>query len=364
MPSPKHSSAKRKNGPPVAGRKKNLFLANLEGLPRAPRFSSHEWADYLELLCLVNVDGQLSKADALDRIRPRVDDLREGGEGVSNQNGQGPPQTSGDQSTTGGPDTSPGQATDAWSTQAHELYKHLAFRSRVFGNFYPFVVNAKQDELSTKVATDLEQKFYISLLLSANLTYIGPKHHQLTSSFEVLSLEVLKRFLPNGAEAHIFGTSPLLPKRYKGTLWKKINQLADDLKERVIAMETDFPPTDVGDGGLDLVGWVPCGDGLNSMLSVFGQSACTDEWKRKQATSTPEAWRRKLTFAACPYNMVFIPFCLRNADGSWHVGSTIQSIMIDRLRFTYFLRDKMDMFQKLPSHEMVDEILKLKEDIV
>jgi len=303
----------------------------------------------------------LTKADALDRIRPRVEDLCEGG---SNLNSEVIDEGAEDP---GRSDVSPqgsGKNNDSWSAHIHELYKHLAFRSRVFGDFYPFAADGTVGVLSVKHPLSLANKFYLSLLLSANLSYVGKEHHRLTSSFEVLSLEVLKQTLPSGAEAHIFGTSSLLPRRYTGTLWKKINQLAGDLKERVIALESDFAGTDVGDGGLDLVGWCPCGDGLNSMPSVFGQSACTNDWVRKQATSAMESWRRKMTFSACPHNMVFIPYCLRNADGSWHVGSTIQSILIDRLRFVYFLKNKLDVFDSLPSRAFVDEILKGKESVV
>jgi hypothetical protein len=327
---------------------KTSFADNLENLPEVAYANTHQWADYLELLCLMDCDGLLSKADVQDRVRPRADDFQEGGEGLP---------TSTD-------DEPRGKITDNWDAEIIEWYKHLAYRSQAFGDSYPFLINDARDEISTKSNLDLNQKLYVSLLLSANLGYIGADHHRLTSSFEVLSVEVLKGCLPNGAEVHLFGTSPLLPKRYTGNLWTKINKLASDLKERVIAPETDFTATNVGDGGLDIIGWIPCGDEMNGLLAVFGQSACTPHWVRKQASSAPEAWRRRMTFTATPYNMVFIPYCLRNADGTWHVGSSIQSVLMDRQRMIFLLKNRNAFFNDLPSRKMVDEILAQKAGVV
>jgi hypothetical protein len=324
------------------------FYESLQNLPEATQFNVHIWVDYLEMLCLVDNDGELSKADVQDRLRPRADDLKEGGDDLRDSAAE-----------------TSGQKTDEWVSLINEWYRHLEYRQRTFGDFYPFLLSDNGNVLEQKPALDNKHKFYISLLLSANLNYVGRSHHALTTSFEVISLEVLKRCLPQEAEVHIYGTSPLRPPhRYPGNLWAKITRLANDIKEKVIAEESDFASTNVGDGGLDVVGWVPCGDQAGSLLLVFGQSACTPEWVRKQASSSPEAWRRKMTFTAVPYNMVFIPFCLRNSDGSWHSGSTIQSILMDRQRITHFFERKMEVFQELPSRGIVEKILTSKEGVV
>ena len=56
--------------------KKPSPLIELQTLPSTS--DGHEWADYIELLCLTNKDGRISKADVLDFVRERIKDLKEG----------------------------------------------------------------------------------------------------------------------------------------------------------------------------------------------------------------------------------------------------------------------------------------------
>jgi hypothetical protein len=332
----------------IRAKKATTFLERLQNLPDGVQFEMHVWVDYLEMLCLIDNDNELSQADVQDRLRPRVDDLKEGSGDIVDSSVE-----------------VAGEKTDNWVSRVKEWFWQLEYRQKTFGDFYPFELTGNGTLLIKKSDLTQKQKFYISLLLSANLNYVGQKHHALTSSFEVISFEVMKCCLPKEAEVHIYGTSPLRPPhRYPGNLWAKIQKLASDIKEKVIALETDFAATNVGDGGLDIIGWLPCGDKNNSLLLIFGQSACTPDWIRKQATSSPEAWRRKLSFAASPYNMMFIPYCLRNADGTWHAAHTIQSILVDRQRIAHFLKEKLAFFKDLPSYGLVEEILTLKEGVV
>jgi hypothetical protein len=347
-----------------AAKKRDSFPDNLEKLPSEPRYASHAWVDYLELLCLADVDGLLLKNDALDRIKPRSQDLMEGAEPLGQAASEADSSFEPQSIEVSAGESSSAELDDKWTEQIGKLFEHFHFRAKAFGAFYPFTYDSSKGVLSRTSQFDLKQKFYISLLLSANLSYIGKQHHALTNSFEALSEQVVKTFLPHGAEVHVFGTTTLASQRYKGNAWAKVNALAKDLKERVTAPEGDFAPTNVGDSGLDFVAWVPPGDDCGSLLTIFGQCACTDEWVKKQFTSSPESWRTKMTFSAQPHNMIVIPICLRNADGTWHVGSDIRSIMIDRPRVVHCLKDRMDMFEKLPSSKVVDELIQLSQSVV
>jgi hypothetical protein len=326
----------------------SLQLINLDSLPKSS--SPHIWADYIELLCLVNVDRMISKADLLDRIQERKD---LGGE------------IDGDEEEKD-LDVEPSLAAvdDKFVRQVEEWFQHLEYRAHVFNEFYPFYQSPdylfRLREEITK-----EHLLYFFLLLSSSLRYIKGRKSLLTGCFEVISARALKAALPKGAEVHLFGSSnPIKARtRYKGHLWHKINQLARDIGEKVIVPESEFSKYNVGDKGLDVVGWVPLGDKASGLLLVFGQCACTEDWVKKQHSSHASAWRSTMTFIAPPSNMAFIPFCFRNIDGSWHKARNIyESIVVDRQRLIYLLRDNYHTFiLEVPCFEAVEKVLQQQE---
>jgi hypothetical protein len=152
--------------------------------------------------------------------------------------------------------------------------------------------------------------------------------------------------------------------RYTGNILTKIRRLAADLHEAPKAKEADFPPNATGDEGLDLVGWVPWGDDAPGRVLFFAQCACSkDEWVAKQHSSSAEGWRNKIDFTVPPANVAFIPVCFRKADGSWHSTADIQSIVVDRLRLLYLLRDRIDIFKRQPSFEVVQAAIRQREPV-
>ncbi len=339
-------------------------LTDLGKLPNTPYFDVHVWVDYIELLCLVNLDRQMSKADVLDRVRIRAQDLPEG---IDTEEEIDP-----DDAFLEDEDeeedisaASPAEINDKWSTLASDWYRHLSYRAGVFGKSYPFVMSDMGDVLKAKRVINPEAKLYIFLLLASNLRYFSKKDSSpLTRSFELLSAQALKSFFSDMAEVHVFGTSAKAGGRYGGTLWQKVNKLAADLGEKVVADKDNFPDEDTGDNGLDIVAWVPLGDNNSHRLIVLGQCACTLKWGPKQSSSSTDMWRQTMTLGAGTGNIIFIPFCLRRADGTWHRKTDIQSILIDRLRFTHLLQSKVTLLEKQSAYQVVERALAQREQPV
>lgn len=318
-------------------------LTELDRLPRSSE--DHAWADYIELLCLVNLDREFSKADLVDRIQERKD--------------LGESQDDPDDDAS----VRPATIGDRRRQRIDDYFRHLRFRESAFAEFYPFSLTRNRIVLRMYEPLSAKQRFYVFLLLSANLRYVKIHTDAITNCFEVVSGEALKQLLPEGAEVHIFG-----PRhggsRYTGGLWDKINLLAGDLKEIVVALEDEFSSQDTGDGGLDLVGWVPMGDEAPSRLLVFGQCACTPEWESKQYSSSALNWRSYINFTAPPTNIAFIPFCFRRTDGRWHKKRLIsETTLIDRQRLLYLLRNADVIIESHPCHELVQRALEQREPV-
>src|SRR5687768_11122497 len=97
----------------MLGHRTSRRTIKLDRTPRAPKFDVHVWADYVELLCLFNVDGEISRIDVVDRVRERARDLGEG---------SGPRE----EDVTGTPGAS--EADDRWSILVSDWFANLHHR--------------------------------------------------------------------------------------------------------------------------------------------------------------------------------------------------------------------------------------------
>ncbi len=317
-------------------------------LPNHRLSSIHHFADWIELLCIADVDGIMDDSRVRQEARQQKYDLGEGNLADENEDGSVEAQDK--------PET-----IDRWNNRVANWFAHLRFRSRQFGDTYPFTISDGEDIVTLKAGLTSNQKLYLVLLMSSNLRYFGKHESDLTASFEVICLELFRAISPRSAEVGLFGANKLNDGEFSGKLWDKIQKLAARLHEQVLAKETDFDKNDSGDHGLDLISHIPTGDNLPGTAIMLGQCACTTEWVSKQDSSSGEAWRNVITLMSRPLNVIFIPFCLRNSDGSWHrPGDQRGHVMMDRQRLLFMLKGSVDALLKLPAFTAVDELLKTK----
>ena len=327
-------------------------LENLHKLPRSQE--SHLWADYVELLCLANLDGEASQADVLDRVRAGQDLVRER---ADPRDGGGPAASA--------EEMAHAEFSDKEVEKVKDWFRHLEYRQRAFEGFYPFTLSEDGHTLLRLAPMTQRRKLYVFLLVASNLRCIKKGYwNKITAAFEYASRDALRSYLPDGAKTYVFGKNMLnRGGRYSGRLWDKINRLAEDLVEKVLVSEDEFGPSDTGDHGLDVVGWVPIGDTAPGFLLVFSQCTCNMDWHEKQWQSSRLNWDPVITFTSPPNNLVFIPYCFRNADGSWRRRRDIKrSILVDRLRLIHLLRKEYGSLRTV-TFEVVNEALKYREPV-
>ncbi len=329
-----------------------MLFKELDRLPRSSE--EHYLADYVELLCLVNLDRMVTKGEILDRFKERQDFSDEAGciergfeeeakdEGVDMD------------------DMTVAEVNDKWAAKIDRIFEHLDYRRRAFGPYYPFVTG--EGELRCIKQISKKRRLYVYLLLASNLRYIGSGGSKLTASFETASQEALRYILPKKAEVHIFGTSETCQRHYAGNLYNKIKKLAEDLREAVHPQidSIAFSKHNSGDMGLDLVAFVPMKDAQNFLLVIFGQCACTEKWAEKQHSSSAQSWRGIIPLVVEPVNAIFIPMCFRSPDGSWYNPLKIKAVMFDRLRLVHMLGNRLDFSSHL-CDGLVNEALASRE---
>lgn len=339
----------------------NNYLSALGKKPDG--LTSSNWADYLELLCLANIDGELSEEDVIKRLKLRLKDLKEGSKNeilIENEL----------ESDLGSNASNRARISDQWETKLKDWFGILSMRQITYGDFYPFKIDRGEIILKAKRLSK-KQKLYVYLLLCSNL-YLFPKSdsNQLSNSFEILSFETFKNILPSDAKVYLFGKNPLNKRGpFKGSLsfWTKVNNLASILNESLSPRmnELDYPPTNTGDGGLDIVAWIPTPDNLSSKIIFMAQCAC-GEWTKKIHESSDADWDSRIDFTTSTINNIFIPYCFRQSNGNWQRAADIKkAFLLDRKRILdYSCKKKIIDHKNIPSFNIVDEIFKAKEPVI
>jgi hypothetical protein len=302
------------------------------------------------MLCLINVDGQISQNDFIDRIKGDDRDLEDSDDYTDEKSNI--------------------KENERFSLFAEDCFKLGEYRQNVFRYFYPFRLSEDRKNILLTSDISLKNKIYFFLLFCSNLGYLRDYTNEFTSSFENFSHKCFTRILPSHiSRSYLFGSSNIDQIQNDDekslSFWKKINELADNIKESVVIQRDKLSRSNMGDGGLDIVGWIELGDNCPHKPLFFGQCACTSEWNVKQNSSKYDRWTNFITFSTYPLNFIFIPFAFRGANGDWHEAHFIEkSILFDRLRLIINFIDGDEEFKQYISSPIVDEIINLKESII
>ncbi len=339
-----------------------LLLDTLENLPSVK--DEHIWADYVELLCLTSLDTTISKAGIVDRINERHDvgensPVNDETDNIDHYDFNSLEETR----------TMP-SAIDSRNEQfIEDVFSHLEYRDvNTLKGTYPFEFSPKRNSLSLRSSLSKEQKLYLFFLIASNIRCLTQStKSKVPDLFEVISRDALKNYMPSPTQVYIFGTNTYDDaKRYKGVLVDKIKKLAEDLGDKPHFKPKDFKPTNTGDGGLDIVAWLPFKSGTTgNNIRLFGQCACTEEWVKKQHTSNTPTWAKRISFGINPINAIFIPFCYHSSNGGWFNEDNIHqgTILFDRIRLMSLLLNHVESIHE-SVFEIVDAALQQKSSYV
>ncbi len=306
-----------------------MMLQNLSTPPNQ-KYKEYLQADFIELLCLVSIDHTISRSEVLDLFIEDADINL-----LNNFNEL---------------DDHIAENSDEQTKQVENWFSILKRREQIFDSTYPFELNSRLNTITRHEQLNEKHKLYIYLLMASCLRHF-PKNYQtkIANSFEIISVEAIKQHFGKIADFHIFGANSLSSSRYSGNKYNKIKQLSEDLFEDLLIGESTFPTTDTGDEGLDIVGWISMEDKTSGMVIVFGQCACTEDWDTKQNSSKYDKWSRLINLSVRPINIIFIPFCFRDVNGTWAGKHRINlSLMVDRVRLLNMLKEVDDPLSFLP----------------
>ena len=313
---------------------------HVNGLPTR-KSDTYGWADLVEILCLLNLDGEVSLPEVIDRVLEL--EL---------------PQSR--------PDRDASKVFTRRKVQSEDWFRHMQYREQVFGEAYPYSVSSDGELAELKQDLKPCQHLYLFLLLASNLKYIdihSGVRNTLTNDFELVSQVALTNSLP-GWEIYLFDSGKHTTGRYAGNTWSKLKTLADDLNHAVNAIQGDFEPTDTADLGLDIVCWMPTKDDTPGLPMVFAQCACTEKWVDKQSTVLFDHWTPLLQFLPAELiSLTMTPIFYRSTHGGWHKTRILKTVLADRLRIMRWLGEDCSVLYSLKSYSVVEEALAYSEPL-
>ena len=316
----------------------NNTLKNLSNVPSESYSNEHYYCDYIELIALISNEDIVSSSDIYARF---LDDGK---------------------ITSSGSDEND-ECTDKWESRINSWYEILKYRGSCYLATYPFII--ARTTIKLKADLNEKQKKYLFLLLNSNLKYVKDRNI-LTSDFEEFSLTAFKNYLPSIANIHRFGKSMANNDRYIGSLANKIDLFASDLNYNTKYESHFFSNHNNGDGGLDIVSWVPFENdsNTNNMSIYFGQCATGKDWTKKQDDT--KKFENYINFKSNISHVLFIPYDGRNIDSKFNEEASLSlNLLFDRSRIINLLAENNEIVNELTSFKsVVDNAILYEENIV
>ena len=317
------------------------ILQNLDGRPKSS--DVYLWCDYIEVRCLAHPDHKFSRGNLLEMVEETAG-LTTAGTDLDDEEPDEDNIDDADTESAGelnAGDPMEGRSltvNDRYEAKVADYFNNLAYRASMFGEAYPFELDASKQELRVRDDINLPLRMlYLQLLLSATLRLVPKaRRHELTEPFEALCTKIFSCLMPTGWEVHRFGAKGST--RYRGHLFTRLKKLADDLRGRLEVEKRHFKTNNAGDGGLDIVAWHPLGGDTRVGIPIaLAQCGCTaEEWTLKSLEASPSVLGSNLKTQADWATYYFMPQDLVDGQGErqdWQRRPSLtKCIVIDRMR--------------------------------
>lgn len=314
------------------------MITNLESMPSNEPYL---WADYIEILAMVNPDRSYSRGDLYSTLQAQPEAILAEAE----ENEDEPEEE--EEAYIAPRRRTPRSISRTYVDRKWSLaVSFIRQRIDLFSDSYPFTLSDDQDTLELRSESDAPfnnlERLYLALLICANIKYVSlGRRHIITRSFELISLPVFESLMPSGSIIKACWAAGGAQAPYTGTLFNKFQGIARDIRCTPNFKARDFSKGNSGDGGIDIVAWHPMGDSRDAIPISFVQCGCSqEEWEAKQLEASPAMLYSKFPVAHRWATYYFLPQDLRWSDGEWaHKSKLGDAIFVDRLRLINISRN-------------------------
>ena len=166
-------------------------MLTLETLPGTR--AHYVYADYAELLCLVNLDGQVSKSDLIDRINDRGNVGERAPRDLDDDDDDSDTEDIFDAVAADTEQYEPSARNSKDERFIEDVFHLLEYRLTTYSDAYPFLFSKKKNAILLRDALTENQRLYVYLLLCANLPRVSRSYYfDITHTFEVVCVGKMK----------------------------------------------------------------------------------------------------------------------------------------------------------------------------
>lgn len=208
-----------------------------------------------------------------------------------------------------------------------EVLLEVQRRKRVGGEGYPFSV----EDISggVRLYVTRRQVPYVFLLLVSTSPAMRKesRHREIDEMFDLVVAEAIKGYLGPCCQSLRFG-SPASGDR-PGRFSDAVPWLADQL-----SLPVGRGPFrgHSGDGGVDVVAWLPFDDGRLGFVVALVQCTVQLKWHKKGRDIIPDVWRGYIDFGKDPLSCLAVPFSIPMGDERWDDLRRATNVVLDRHR--------------------------------
>lgn len=214
-------------------------------------------------------------------------------------------------------------------------------RSRCGGVQYPFKVEASKTGVSITGGTQLfVYGFLLFLCVSQSLRTPG-RLREVDERFDLLVVQSLRGYLGPGSHAIRFGSpaSGARPTRFRDAVRWLGGELSLPTGKGELRSHT-------GDGGADVVAWVPFADKREGFLVVLAQCTVQVNWHSKGKDIVTDRWRGWLDLGKDPTTCLAVPFAVAPGYAAWDEIRRTTHLVFDRIRLVRQLPELPDDLYK------------------
>lgn len=336
--------------------KLTAFFSNRFNLkkPAEPTHLTHIYADYVELIALVNSDSFVTISDIIDRFNDECINIIEHYKSKEQTENYYFKQKY--DAEIGSEEPIKDDLKYSYVVNLFAIIKDRAF---LYDDIYPFEL--ENDNLKTKSTLNEHNLLYIATLLCSSLNTFKTFNHILTAEFEEISANALASYLGEKAKVKQFGKKSA----YNGNAKENIMALAGDMFVEVNKKNlVKIPDTNQQERGLDIAAWFPFKDLFANMLVLLFQCACGKDWIKKQ--DDVKRYEKYLVFNFIkPIYGMCIPYGVITDFLEIHQSDDIlvDGLLFDRNRIIGYNED-LKFFKELDSYKIAQAIINYSEDIV
>jgi hypothetical protein len=225
------------------------------------------------------------------------------------------------------------EATEIGSLEVaiDSLFTEVERRRKVCPTSYPFIIDADREGISVDARTN-GLVYVFLLLISVSLSLRAQKRHrEVDEIFDLIALEALKTYLGPNSRGLRFG-SPRSGQR-PTTFAAAVRWLSGVL---ALPSGPGKPRRHTGDGGVDLIAWLPFRDEREAFLVVLAQCTVQMSWQRKAEDIVLRKWHAWVDFGGDPATCLAVPFAVPANYDQWDEVRRSAVLVFDRLRLAHF----------------------------